>query len=52
MILAGENQNTQRMTCPSTTLFTKNSTWTGLGLKWGWQQLPKPVSRIGNFIPK
>jgi hypothetical protein len=41
MKLAGENQSAQRITYPSTTLFTKNSTWTGLGLKWGWQQLPQ-----------
>jgi len=31
MMLTGENQRTGRKTCPTCTLSTKNSMWTGLG---------------------
>jgi len=40
MILTGENQSSQRKTCPIDTLFTTNLIWTGLGIFFYYSATP------------
>jgi hypothetical protein len=48
MILAGENQRTQRKTCPSATLSTTNHTWIDLGANLGLHDERPATNRLCN----
>jgi hypothetical protein len=46
VILTGETRNTPRKTCPSATVFTTNSTWTGRGLNPGFRGERPATNRV------